>query len=88
MRRYSIYILVILLTFLVGSVTPALWEVSDYYAKKWRMSRRPINMNHDQMDRSKRLELLDLAVPLPPNSHTDALKRKPQSNNGMQRTRN
>ncbi len=87
MRRYYIYILIILLTFLIGMGTPALWEVSSYYAKEWRKSRRPINLNHDYIEPSEEPELIDLAIPLPPNQQEGSFHRRAQSNNSMHPTR-
>ena len=67
MRRYSIYTLIILLTFLIGVGTPTLWEVPAYYVKEWQKSRQPINLSDDYIEPSKEPESIDLAVPLPVN---------------------
>jgi hypothetical protein len=87
MRRYSQSILITLLAFLIGIGTPALWEVVSYYGKEWRKSWRPVNLNHCYIEESKEPQLIDLAAPLPSNQQKGQPYRRPQSNNGMQRTR-
>ena len=91
MRRAAIYIFVALLTFSVGSASPALWEVSVILAKDFQKELRgwwePATFKCGFVESPKEPELIDLAAPLPPAQPESSSRRKAQSNNGMQRTR-
>jgi hypothetical protein len=92
MRRAAIYIFTILLTFFIGSVTPALWEVSVILTNgAWadlRRSWEPLGpFNCVYLEPSKEPELIYLAAPLPPIQPEPSFPRKAQSNKGMNRTR-
>jgi hypothetical protein len=90
MKRASIYIFTILLTFSVGSACPALWEFSVIVANDaWAELRRawkPATFKCVYLEPHKEPELIDLAAPLPPAPPEPLPRRKAQSNNGMHPT--
>ena len=84
MRRTAIYIFTVLLTFSVGSVAPALWEVSVLLAKDFQKDLRemlePSTFKCGFVESPKQPELIDLAAPLPPAQPESSSRRKAQSN--------